>query len=174
MTMRDPLTPTDALGRANPRVAPDAVWDQVRQDYLSGIPAAEACRRHGVGLTAMRNRAARENWRRSDLDWTAPDRLDPEDEGRRLEEALCGDLDRVELEDLAHVADRRMMRAILRGHAAEALRWRRVRQALEEDDVELHRRLASDEALSDRLYADAALSPADSVDRAHPVIQPRD
>ena len=44
---------------ANPRRAPDDVWARVRDDYLSGLPAAVVCQRHGVGLTAMRNRAAR-------------------------------------------------------------------------------------------------------------------
>lgn len=147
MTTRDPLTPTDALGRANPRVAPDAVWDQVRQDYLSGIPAAEACRRHGVGLTAMRNRAARETWRRADQPWTPPNALDPEDEGRSLEESVGGDLDRIELPQLAHVAACRMMRAVMRGNAAEALRWRRVRIMLMQEDAELERLAAQEEAV---------------------------
>ena len=41
--------------------APDEVWAAVRVDYLAGLSAPEACRRYGVGLTAMRMRAAREN-----------------------------------------------------------------------------------------------------------------
>ena len=40
--------------------APDAVWARVREDYLAGRSATECCRRHGVGLTSLRNRAARE------------------------------------------------------------------------------------------------------------------
>ena len=47
------------------RSAPDEVWGRVREDYLSGLPGIEVCRRHGVGLTAMRNRATREGWRRT-------------------------------------------------------------------------------------------------------------
>lgn len=54
------------------RSAPDEVWGRVREDYLSGLPGIEVCRRHGVGLTAMRNRAAREGWRRTDQPWTRP------------------------------------------------------------------------------------------------------
>ena len=48
------------------RSAPDEVWTQVRDDYLGGISAPECCRRHGVGLTALRKRAANEGWRRAD------------------------------------------------------------------------------------------------------------
>jgi hypothetical protein len=131
----------------NPRSAPEEVWARVREDYLAGVPAAEACRRHGVGLTAMRNRAAREGWRRADQPWTPPNRLDPEDEGRWLEESVDGDLDRIELPQLAFVASCRMMRAVMRGHAAEALRWRRVRLMLLEEEAELERLMAQDEAV---------------------------
>ena len=116
---------------ANPRRAPDEVWDRVREDYLSGLPAAVVCRRHGVGVTAMRNRAAREGWRRADQAWTPPQTLDPDDEGLQLEHSVDGDLNRIELYQLTHVAHCRMLRAVMRGQAAEALRWRRVRLALE-------------------------------------------
>lgn len=130
--------------RASPRSAPDDVWDRVRADYLSGLPAAEACRRHGVGVTAMRNRAAREGWRRTDLPWSPPPALDPDDEGLMLEDMVAGDLDRVELYQLTHVAHRRMLRAIMRGRATEALRWRRVRLALEAEQA-LEAQLAEQE-----------------------------
>ena len=79
------------------RSAPDEVWGRVREDYLSGLPGIEVCRRHGVGLTAMRNRAAREGWRRTDQPWTPRSALDPDDEGVLLEHEIDGDLDRVEL-----------------------------------------------------------------------------
>jgi len=116
---------------ANPRRAPDDVWDRVRDDYLSGLPAAVVCQRHGVGMTAMRNRARRDGWRRADAVWTPPQTLDPDDEGLQLEHSVDGDLNRIELYQLTHVAHCRMMRAVMRGQAAEALRWRRVRTALE-------------------------------------------
>ncbi|HEV7228739.1 hypothetical protein [Brevundimonas sp.] len=150
------------LTRANPRIAPDEVWARVRDDYVSGMSAAEACRRHGVGRTALHSRAAREGWRRADQAWRPPDRLDPQDEGRVLEERIGGDLDRVELRELSYVAWRRMLRAVLRGDAADALRWRRVRLAMDEDDAEVHRLLAEDEALWHVHRADA--DSADSTD----------
>ncbi len=81
--------------------APDEVWAVVRDDYLSGLSAPECCRRHGVGLAALRSRASREGWRRADQPWTPPARLDPWDEGAALEERVEGDLDRVDYGDLA-------------------------------------------------------------------------
>ena len=117
------------------RSAPEEVWGRVREDYLSGLPGIEVCRRHGVGLTAMRNRAAREGWRRTDQPWTPPNTLDPDDEGVLLEHEIDGDLDRVELRQLSFVAWRRMQRAVLRGQAAEALRWRRVQLVLDAEVV---------------------------------------
>lgn len=129
------------------RPAPDEVWAQVREDYLAGISAPECCRRHGVGLTALRKRAAGEGWRRADQPWTPPVRLDPWDEGVLLEERVAGDLDQVELHELEWVADRRMMRAVLRGDAVEALRWRRVRYVLEADARELAQRIHADEVM---------------------------
>lgn len=137
-----------ALTPANgQRSAPDEVWAQVREDYLAGVSAPECCRRHGVGLTALRKRAASEGWRRADQPWAPPVRLDPWDEGALLEDRVAGDLDKVELRQLEFVADRRMMRAVLRGDAAEALRWRGVRAVLEADAREMDRLIAEDEAL---------------------------
>jgi hypothetical protein len=135
--------------------APEDVWEAVRRDYLSGLSAPACCRRHGVGLTALRDRASREGWRRADQPWTPPNRLDPEDEGVKLEEAVGGNLDRVPLRELSFVAFRRMMRAVMRGDAAEALRWRRVRQALDQEEAELERQLAQEESIR-RYYAPAA------------------
>jgi hypothetical protein len=129
------------------RPAPDEVWAQVREDYLAGISAPECCRRHGVGLTALRKRAASEGWRRADQPWTPPLRLDPYDEGVLLEDRIDGDLDQVEMHELEWVADRRMMRAVLRGDAVEALRWRRVRYVIESDARELARRIHADEVM---------------------------
>lgn len=142
--MPDGAPATPANGH---RAAPDEVWAQVRQDYLAGISAPECCRRHGVGLTALRKRAASEGWRRADQPWTPPLRLDPWDEGLLLEDRVAGDLDKVELHELEWIADRRMMRAVLRGDAVEALRWRRVRAVLEADAREMERLIAEDEAL---------------------------
>lgn len=120
--------------------APDAVWTRVRDDYLAGMSAPDACRRHGVRVSAMRARAAREGWRRRDQEWASPpNRLDACDEGVLLEDRAGGDLDRIDFCQLSFVAARRMMRAALRGHAQEALRWRRVMRAMDEEEAEIDR-----------------------------------
>ena len=138
--------------RANPRIAPDAVWERARADYLAGLPAPQVCRRHGVGLSTLRDRAAREGWRRVDQPWTPPDRLDPDDEGRALELSVDGDLDRVDPRQLSWVAARRMMRAVMRGDAVEALRWRRVRLAMDAEEAELARFLAAEDQAGRRIH----------------------
>ena len=128
--------------------APDEVWDQVREAYLAGASAPDCCRTYGVGLSALRARSARDGWRRIDQPFSPPaNRLDPWDEGLELEDRVDGDLDKVEPRELSWVAWRRMTRAILRGDAAEALRWRRVRIAMDEEADELDRLIAQDEAL---------------------------
>ena len=144
---------------ANPRRAPDDVWARVREDYLSGLPATVVCQRHGVGLTAMRNRAARDGWRRADAVWTPPQTLDPDDEGLQLDDSVGGDLDRIELSQLTHVAMCRMMRAVLRGQATEALRWRRVRLVLEAEAAIEARLAEQEQRLWDYHHGPAATSP---------------
>ncbi|MDP3404905.1 MAG: hypothetical protein Q8S03_09455 [Brevundimonas sp.] len=131
----------DGSQPANPRSAPAEVWERARDDYRGGLPAHEVCRRHGVGLTSLRNRAARERWRRTDLPWIPPNVLDPRDEGVELEARVGGDLDQVALGELSLVAFRRMMRAVLRGHAAEALRWRKLSLVLEADHDQVEREI---------------------------------
>ena len=126
------FTDTDTRAGEGRYSAPEEVWAAVRVDYLAGMSAPEVCHRYGVGLTAMRTRAAREGWRRADQPWTPRGRLDPDDEGAALEARVGGDLDRVDLRDLTWIAHRRMMRAVMRGEAVEALRWRRVHRAMEE------------------------------------------
>lgn len=128
--------------------APDGVWLRVRDDYLGGMSAPDACRRHGVGLSALRARAAREGWRRIDQPWAPPpNALDPEDEGLKLEDRVGGDLDKVDLCELSFVAYRRMMRAVMRGDATAALRWRQVMRAMDQEEAELDRAMAQHEAL---------------------------
>ena len=131
-------------GRHSP---PDEVWTGVRDDYLAGLSAPECCRRYGVGLSALRARAAREGWRRADQPWAPRSRLDPDDEGAELEARVGGDLDRVELRELTFVAFRRMMRAVMRGDAVEALRWRRVREVMEAEEAELDRAMEQEKAI---------------------------
>lgn len=154
--------------------APEEVWAAVRTDYLAGMSAPEACRRYGVGLTAMRTRAAREGWRRADQPWTPRNRLDPDDEGAELEARVGGDLDRVDLPDLVWVAYRRMLRAVMRGQAVEALRWRRVHAAMADEQAEVERFFEQEEAirhmLSDVQDPDA-VDGADGADASDGVFQ---
>lgn len=152
-----PWRESPAAGQGR-RSAPDEVWARVREDYLAGLSGPEACRRHGVKLSALRDRAAAEGWRRVDQPWTPPNRLDPWDEGVELEQRVGGDLDKVNLCELWFVAHRRMMRAVMRGDAVEALRWRRVSQAMNAEEAELDRQIAQHEAICayERDQAEAA------------------
>ncbi len=127
------------------RIAPEAVWKEVRADYLAGLSAPRCCRRHGVGLTALRLRAAREGWRRADQPWIPPSTTrDPWDPGRALEEEVHGDLSRIEPRQLSQVAWQRIQHAVLRGDAAEVLRWSKV-QALMQAEVEALDRFIEEE-----------------------------
>jgi hypothetical protein len=134
----------DTLSPAGRQSAPDAVWEQARQDYLAGLSAAQVCRRHGLNVATLRSRCSREAWRRSDQPWVPRARLDPEDEGVVLEERVDGNLDLIEPRELSYVASRRMMRAALRGDAAEAVRWRRVRDMMDEEQADLDRFIAEE------------------------------
>ena len=98
--------------------APDEVWARVRADYSDGLSGPACCRRHGVKLTTLRDRAAREGWRRIDQAGPPANRLDPDDEGVQLEIECGGDLDRIDFAQLSYVAVRRMMRAVMRGSAS--------------------------------------------------------
>ena len=80
---------------AGVHTAPDEVWAQVRDDYLAGWSAPACCRRHGVGLSTLRKRAAEEGWRRTDQPWSRPNGLERDDEGLALEEQFDGDLDQI-------------------------------------------------------------------------------
>ncbi|MDQ8027952.1 MAG: hypothetical protein REJ23_04435 [Brevundimonas sp.] len=163
MNAASPTDPADAACRS----APDDVWEQVREDYLAGWSAPACCRRHGVGLSTLRKRAAAEGWRRADRPWSPPNGLDLDDEGLALEESVDGDLEQIPLGELSVVAFQRMMRAILHGNAMEALRWRRVHTIMRDEADELQRRYhkAERERLQeasrrDRAFADRVLKGA--------------
>lgn len=154
--MSDPAEPSAA------RRAPDEVWDLVREAYLGGLSAPTCCRMFGVGLTALRTRAARDGWRRADMPWAPPSsHLDPEDEGVQLETDIGGDLDLLHPFMLSRVAERRMMRAVLRGDATEVLRWHRIYRAMEQLQLEEDRTLACEDALRARMLP---VDPVDPVD----------
>lgn len=159
-----PPAPVDWIvdGRGR-RFAPPEVWAAVRDDYLSGLSGPEACRRHGVTLPALRDRASREGWRRADQPWIRPNGLDPEDEGVALDDRVGGNLDKVEISELWFVAHRRMLRAVLRGDAVGALRWRRVAQAMDAEQAEMERLIAQDEAVWMERFGQARADAADAV-----------
>ncbi|GAA0868388.1 hypothetical protein GCM10009116_04950 [Brevundimonas basaltis] len=151
-----PLTAPRTRRDGARRPAPKTVWEAVRADYMAGLPAHECCRRHGVTIAALRSRAARNGWRRIDQPWTPANALDPADEGVQLEQRSEGDLDRIDTGELIFVAHRRMLRCVLRGDAAGALRWGRVGKALEAEEAEMRRYLCQEEALNSARLAEAA------------------
>ena len=59
------------------RVRSDAIWAAARRDYLAGDAAEAVCARYDLKLGTLRARAAREGWRRSDVEDVWPD---PQDE----------------------------------------------------------------------------------------------
>lgn len=154
MTDADDLIPIDdpseAPAPAGRRTAPDEVWARVREDYLDGLSGPVCCRRHGVGITALRKRAAAEGWRRADQPWTPPQDLRaPDDPGVELERVVDGYLEDIGLGQLSWVAEHRTMLAILRGDSREALRWRRVRLELDIDEAEVFRRRAHEDNIAE-------------------------
>ncbi|KQY84943.1 hypothetical protein [Brevundimonas sp. Root1423] len=156
----------DGSGR---RLVPDEVWAAVREDYLAGLSASEVCERHDVRLSTLRRRAAQEGWRRRDQPWVPRNRLDPDDEGVELEARVGGDLDKVELCELSYVAARRMMRAVLRGDAAGALRWRRVRDAMDAEEAEMDRLSEQQDAIWASRRGHAS-DPADETHETHETV----
>jgi hypothetical protein len=118
----------------------------------------------------MRSRAANEGWRRVDQPWSPRNRLDPDDEGVELEARVGGDLNKVELRELSFIAVRRMMRAVLRGDAMEALRWRRVREAMEAEEAEMERLAEQQDAIRNAWlgYAELDALDAHAAHSAHP------
>ena len=46
------------------RVHPQETWDLARADYLAGLSGPAVCARYGLGLAALRKRAAAGGWRR--------------------------------------------------------------------------------------------------------------
>ncbi len=88
---------------------------------------------------------------RTDQPWVPPQSLDPRDEGRLLEEKVYGNLDLIEWGDLSEVADGRMMRAVLRGDAAEFMRWHKVCEIIKVRQAEIDRWNEEDEVRGFRL-----------------------
>ena len=101
------------------RIRSDAVWTAARRDYLAGDAAEAVCVRYDLKLGTLRARAAREGWRRSDIEDVWPD---PRDEAP---DAAPPDLTRMAAQALM-----RLNRALQRGRAVEAASWLRTWRAL--------------------------------------------
>jgi len=95
------------------RIRTDETWAEARNDYLTGFTAEEVCRRHDIGLSALRQRARREGWRRNDqADPSPEDDFDVFDD--------------LEPSELIEMAWRRLAAAIARGRGTDAARWQRI------------------------------------------------
>ena len=101
------------------RVRSEATWAAARRDYLDGDAAEAVCARYDLKLGTLRSRAAREGWRRSDIEDVWPD---PQDE--------TPDTAPPDLTQMAAQALMRLNRALQRGRAAEAASWLRTWRAL--------------------------------------------
>ncbi|WP_438851498.1 hypothetical protein [Brevundimonas nasdae] len=117
----------DPAPRDGYRVRAEAVWAAARRDYLAGDAAEAVCRRYDLKLGTLRSRAAREGWRRCDVEdagaWPAPwpDEDDPVEDGAA---------DAPDLAAMTAQALMRLNRAVRRGRAAEAASWLRTWRAL--------------------------------------------
>jgi len=109
----------DPTGDTGYRVRSERTWAAARRDYLDGDAAEAVCARYDLKLGTLRSRAAREGWRRSDIEDVWPD---PQDE-----ETPASPPD---LTQMAAQALMRLNRALQRGRAAEAASWLRTWRAL--------------------------------------------
>jgi len=116
------------------RIRSEETWAEARADYLNGFTAGAVCRRHDLGLQALRWRARRDGWRRADQ--IDPDPLDDD----------LSVFEDIEADDLADMARLRMAAAVSRGQATEAQRWRRIHAAFKAEADELAGWIAADEA----------------------------
>ncbi|HUH10167.1 MAG TPA: hypothetical protein VLZ73_06430 [Brevundimonas sp.] len=101
------------------RVRSERTWAAARRDYLDGDAAEAVCARYDLKLGTLRSRAAREGWRRSDVEDVWPD---PQDEAPHASPP--------DLTQMAAQALMRLNRALQRGRAAEAASWLRTWRAL--------------------------------------------
>ncbi|WEK58259.1 MAG: hypothetical protein P0Y52_01610 [Candidatus Brevundimonas phytovorans] len=101
------------------RVRSARTWAAARRDYLAGDAAEAVCARYDLKLGTLRSRAAREGWRRSDIEDVWPD---PQDED--------ADPTPPDLTQMAAQALMRLNRALQRGRAVEAASWLRTWRAL--------------------------------------------
>ncbi|WP_447910717.1 hypothetical protein [Brevundimonas bullata] len=106
------------------RVRSARTWAAARRDYLAGDAAEAVCARYDLKLGTLRSRAAREGWRRSDMEDIWPDPQDETEASKGLGAAPP------DLTQMAAQALMRLNRALQRGRAAEAASWLRTWRAL--------------------------------------------
>lgn len=105
------------------RVRSETVWRAARDAYVAGESAEAVCARHDLGLSAFRQRARREGWRRSDAEDAepvSPTAYPPEPQAAPPAEAL------------ADLAWRSAAQAIRRGRVYEARAWMKLHAELQE------------------------------------------
>lgn len=105
--MQDPRTPSAGDGH---RVRTAETWDAARSAYLAGEAAQAVCDRFDLGLSAFRDRARREGWRRADMPDPGPD------------DDLDDDSPLPSREEMMDMLWRIAARALRRGRTAEAQR----------------------------------------------------
>jgi hypothetical protein len=104
------------------RVRSEEVWQAARAEYMAGHAAEAVCAQFDLGLSAFRQRARREGWRRSDAEAEPPEPLGfpPEPEAAPP------------TAELADLAWRSAAQAIRRGRVYEARAWMRLAHELRE------------------------------------------
>lgn len=160
----DPDRSADPAQTAGYRVRSDAVWAAARRDYLAGDTAEAVCDRYQLKSGTLRARAAREGWRRSDMDdvWPAPDDEDDNPPGAAPPD----------LAQMAAQALMRLNRAVRRGRAAEAASWLRTWRAL--TDPALLAATAPEPAPDPAATLDADLKAVAEVARDAAALSPHD
>jgi len=148
-------TPPPAETPRSYRVRSEETWAAAREDYECGWSAEEVCRRYDLGLSAFRQRARREEWRRCDQ--PEPEPLPP---FPAEPEAALSD------EQLLDLAQRSLSSAVRRGRVYEARAWMRLIAELKQRA----RQAAESAAYRQRL---AALK-AKRAEEAEPEPQPAD
>ncbi len=98
------------------RIHSPETWDLARADYLAGFSGPAVCARYGLGLAALRKRAAAGRWRR--IDYARPMPAAPIE--------VDGDIDEASYLDLALMAEMQLRDAIINGRATEAATWMRI------------------------------------------------
>lgn len=108
------------------RIHPPETWDRARDDYLAGLSGPAVCARYGLGLAALRKRAATGGWRR--IDQPPPVPTGPIE--------IDGDLEEAGYFDLAEMAAIHLREVIVNGRSREAAAWLRIHLRLVEAAVQ--------------------------------------